>query len=77
MSEVAVGECVGAVLKPDDDGVDLTYGANQGVVDVGIDGICCNEKAERYVDAMGPGNDVPGCLKGARCLNWVCSGMRV
>ncbi len=38
MAEVAVGEGVGADLEPDDDGMDLANGAEQGVVDVVVDG---------------------------------------
>ncbi len=63
--EVAVGEGVGAVLEPDDDGVDLADGADEGVVDVVVDGVGGDEEAEGRVDAVGPGYGVPGRLKGA------------
>lgn len=65
VAEVAVGEGVGAALEPDDDGVDLADGADEGVVDMVVDGVGGDEEAEGRVDAVGPGYGVPGCLEGA------------
>lgn len=67
MAEIAVREGVGAILEPDDDGVDLADDADEWVVDVVVDGEGGDEETEACVDAVGPGNGVPGCLEGAGC----------
>lgn len=71
MPEIAVGEGVGAVLEPDDDGVNLADGPDERVVDVVIDNVGCHKKTEGCIDTVGPGNGVPCCLKRAGCLNGV------
>lgn len=68
MPKVSIRERVRAVFKPDDDGMDLANGTNEWMVDVEIDGIGGDEQAEGDIDAMGPSDDVPCCLKG-------CSGL--
>lgn len=67
VAEIAVGEGVGAILEPNDDGVDLADGADERVVDVIVDGVGGDKEAGGRVDTVGAGDDVPGCLKGARC----------
>lgn len=68
MPKVPICERIRAVFKPDDDGMDLADGTNEWMVDVEIDSVGGDEEAGGGIDAMGPGDDVPCCLKG-------CSGL--
>ncbi len=77
MAKVTVGEGVGTVLEPDDDGVDLADGANHGVMDVMVDDVRGYEEAEGGVDAVGPGYRIPRRLKGAGFLKKVMVGVVV
>lgn len=65
MAKVAVGEGIRAVLQPNDNGVDLADCADQGVVNVIVDSVGGYEKAKGCVDAVCPGDGIPGCLEGA------------
>lgn len=77
VAEVPVGEGVGAVLEPDDDGVDLADGADEGVMDMVVDGVGSDEEAEGGVDAVSPGYGVPGRLEGTGYSERVSGGSRV
>lgn len=45
VAEIAVGEGIGAILEPDDDGVDLADDADEWVVDVVVDGVGGEDEA--------------------------------
>lgn len=60
MAQVAVREGVGGGLEPDDDGVDFGEGADEGVVDVVVDDDGGDEEAEGGVEAVQPGDQLPG-----------------
>ena len=68
MTEVTIGECVRTVFEPDDDGVNFADGADEGMIDMIVDGIGGDEETECCVDAMGPGDGVPCCMEGWRRL---------
>lgn len=59
MAEVAVGEGVRGGLEPDDDGVKLGQGADEGVVDVEVDDQGGDSQSEGNVESVKPGDDLP------------------
>lgn len=63
MAKVAVCECIGRVLEPDDDSMKLAYGANQGMVDGKEHCQSSNQQTEGSVDAMGQSDVAPYRLK--------------
>lgn len=71
VAEVAVCEGIGAILEPDDDGVNLTDSAQERVVNVAVDCVSGNQKTNGCIDAVSPRNGVPGCLERAGSLNWI------
>lgn len=60
VTEVAVGEGVGAVLEPDDNGVELTQGADSWMMDVEVDDHVGDAETEGCVDGVGYCNVSPG-----------------
>lgn len=68
VAEVAVREGVRAVLEPNDDGVDLTDGAEEGVVYVIVNCVCCDQKTSGCIDTVGPCDGVPRCFERSGCL---------
>lgn len=59
MAKVAVCECIGRVLEPDDNRMKLANGADQGVVDGQKHCQSSDQQAERSVNAMSQGDVAP------------------
>lgn len=63
VAEVAVGEGVRGGFEPDDDGVHLSEGADEGVVDVVVDDVGGEGQGGRDVDGVGDPDELPGRLE--------------
>lgn len=60
MSQIPIRECKGISLQPDNNRVNLTEGAYQGVVDEEIDDDGGYEETEGDVEPVDPGDQFPG-----------------
>lgn len=63
MAQVAVGKGIRRRLEPDDEGVRLGHGADEGVVDPKVDDKGGEDEGERDVDHVRPGDDDPDVVK--------------
>ena len=52
MAQVAVGESIRAALEPHNDGMQLTHGADYGVMDAVVDDLGRNDEVARRIDAV-------------------------
>jgi len=59
MAEIAVGKCIGAVLEPDNDRVELTERPNAWMMNIVVDDKVGDGKAERSVHGMGDCGETP------------------
>ena len=62
MAQISVGESIRAIFEPHDQGVHLTYGADQGMVDEIIDRVRRYKEAEAGVEEVGKCNGSPSIL---------------
>jgi hypothetical protein len=64
MAQVTVGEGVGAVLEPDNDGVQLADGPDSRMVDIIVYHVVGDHQTESRIDRVCEGNEAPGRLEG-------------
>lgn len=74
MTEVAICKSVGTDLEPDNDGMHLRDGADEGMMDQVVHREACDEKGKGGVDAVGPSNGKPCC---SEALSGLCAVRRI
>lgn len=72
MAEITVGKGIGARFQPDNNGVQLTEGANAGVMDPVIDDGRGHQEIQSSINAVSKGNEAPRAAELVACRLHVC-----
>ena len=63
MTKISIGECIRAILQPDDYRMDLRYRPDHRMMDIFVYDICRHEKTESCVDSVRPSNAQPSRME--------------